>query len=229
MNVIRTRPAILGALALGLAATGCGSSDDGGAGDGIVKRANQAMAATSFHGKGSTTAVAGGTQEIWSDPRQGFRARITIGTDEPFGEILCRDKEMFMSAKLALEPMRRTSGSGLDVPADLTSSFVRIPATEGCASFYAIPASGRTDKKLAQDVAGIATTAVTATGGSTTDTYFVAATNKPYILRMDSNRAGHVSSTTYDSFGAPVSITMPTPDKIVSMDDFRARVMAARR
>lgn len=73
MNVIRTRPAILGALALALAATGCGSSDDGGAGDGIVERANQAMASTSFHGKGSTTAVAGGTQEIWSDPRQGFR------------------------------------------------------------------------------------------------------------------------------------------------------------
>lgn len=134
-----------------------------------------------------------------------------------------------MSAELALEPLRKTGGSGLDVPADLKSSFVRIPATGGCASFYAIPESGRTDKKLAQDVTGVATTAVIATGGSTTDTYFVAATNKPYILRLDSNRAGHVSSTTYDSFGAPVSITMPTPDKIVSMDDFRARVMAVRR
>ncbi|WP_331766855.1 hypothetical protein [Embleya sp. NBC_00896] len=227
MNVIRTRPAILGALVVGLAATGCGSSDDSG--EGIVERANQAMAATSFHGKGTTTAVAGGTQEIWSDPRHGFRARITIGLDEPAGEILCRDGDAFMSTDLALESLRKAGGSGLEVPADLKSSYVRMPTTGGCASFYAIPESGKVDKKLAKDVTGVATTAVTATNGSTTDTYFVAATNKPYLLRLESNRSGHISSTTYDSFGTPVSITMPTPDKIVSMDDFRARVKAGQR
>ncbi|GCE00213.1 hypothetical protein [Embleya hyalina] len=226
MGRIRIRSVAVAALALGLAAAGCSTSEDE-SGD-TPTRVNTVMGATTFHAKGSTTAVAGGTQEIWFDPRQGLHIVITIGGTERAGEMFCHGTDLYTSTDLAVESLRKAGGSAYDVPADLKQSFVRTPAGDGCGTFYEVASSAKEDKKLAAPVGGVPTTAIVAHQGTTTDTYFIATGDKPYVLRLDSNRAGHVSSTTYDSFGAPVSISLPTEDRIVSMTDFRTKATLPR-
>ncbi|MFE5333380.1 hypothetical protein ACFRCG_44040 [Embleya sp. NPDC056575] len=225
MGRIRIRSAAVAAVALGVAAVGCSTSEDESGG--TPTRVNTAMGTTTFHAKGSTTAVAGGTQEIWSDPQQGMHIVITIGGTERAGEMFCHGTDLYLSTDLAVESLRKAGGAAYDVPADLKQSFVRGPARDGCGMFYEVASSAKEDRKLATTIAGVPATAMVARQATTTDTYFIAK-DKPYVLRLDSNRAGHVSTTTYDSFGAPVSIRLPTEDRIVSMDDFRTRATLPR-
>ncbi|WP_037653075.1 hypothetical protein, partial [Streptomyces exfoliatus] len=59
---------------------------------------------------------------------------------------------------------------------------------------------------------------------SATDMYYVSAEDPAYLLKLKSTRDGRTSSTTYVDFGKETTVTLPSADKTLTMDAFRARI-----
>ncbi|MFC0599729.1 hypothetical protein [Streptomyces palmae] len=236
-----TLPALLVAAALALAATGCGNEKDS-ADDPEpsapassassepatpdspvaerIKAVNEGMRGTSFHASGTTTALGGGRQDMWSDPEQGFHMRMR-GKDFTH-EIYCKNGTTYMSSAMLADTLKQR-GQRIEVPDRLADTYVTSETNDGCDVFYRIADTGKPAPDKDRKVAGKQTTAIAVSDGTTSDTYFLQ-NGAPRLLRMDSTRDGRTSTTTYDSFGKKFTITVPPSDKTMPMDEFRRRV-----
>ncbi|MEU3755554.1 hypothetical protein AB0H17_22725 [Streptomyces olivoreticuli] len=241
-NVL-TRMAML-VTSLGIAATACGSSSaskDASAGTPVpadipapntnvdtdalkIQSTNLLMRNTSFHASGTTTALGGGSQEMWSDPEQGLRLKATSSETGQSGEMLCKEGTTYTSAPLLADSLRQ-SGQNITLSPDLTDAYVLgTPGPPGCSSFYAITKTAKPDPAQDASVNGVKTYAVVAASGPTSDVYQIAAEEKSYLLQLRSSRDGRTSTTTYDSFGDKFIINVPSDDKTMTMNEFRRRV-----
>ncbi|MFI1798709.1 hypothetical protein ACH427_15350 [Streptomyces sp. NPDC020379] len=229
----------------GMAVTGCGSSsaskdaapdtpsapadrptpDVGNDRDTLkIKSTNLLMRNTSFHASGTTTTLGGGSLEMWSDPGQGLRLKATSSKSGQSGEMFCKEGATYTSAPLFADSLRQ-SGQNITLPPALTDVYVLgTPGQQGCSSFYAIAETAQRAPDQDGSVNGTKTHAVVAAAGPTSDVYQIAAEDKSYLLQLRSTRDGRTSTTTYDSFGDTFSITMPSDDKTMSMNEFRRRV-----
>ncbi|MGN5379829.1 hypothetical protein ACQ4WX_29135 [Streptomyces lasalocidi] len=73
---------------------------------------------------------------------------------------------------------------------------------------------------------GVRARAIVAGNGTTSDTYFVSVQGPARLLKTKSVRGGRTGSTTYDDFGKKENVTLPSPDKTMTMESFRAQVDA---
>ncbi|MEU5430105.1 hypothetical protein AB0H73_31540 [Streptomyces olivoreticuli] len=189
-----------------------------------VQSTNLLMRNTPFHASGTTTALGGGSQEMWSDPEQGLRLKATSSETGQSGEMFCKEGSTYTSAPLLADSLRQ-SGQNITLPPDLTDVYVLgTPGQQGCSSFYAIAETAKPDATQDTSVNGVKTYAVVAASGPTSDVYQIAAEEKSYLLQLRSNRDGRTSTTTYDSFGDRFTINVPSDDKTMTMNEFRRRV-----
>lgn len=188
-----------------------------------IRSVNEGMRSTSFHGSGTTTALGGGEQEIWSDPEQGLHMRMT--GKNASGAIYCKGGTTYMSAQMVAETVNQQGGVVVTVPDRLADVYVTTETGDGCDVFYRIsdtatPANSEKPRK----VSGKETTAVTVSDGAASDLYFIE-NGAPHLLRQESTRDGRTSTTTYDSFGEKVTVTAPADT--MPMDEFREQVMGS--
>ncbi|WP_406291562.1 hypothetical protein [Embleya sp. NBC_00896] len=166
-----------------------------------AERANAAMAATTFHATGTSTAVSNATVETWYDPAQGLHS-VVKRNFAVIGRIICRDGVSAMSRSL-------TS----DNPA-LADDYIVSRLPGGCAQLFTIPLS--VQAPLTSDgsgaVNGVRADAVKAVTEQETAVFRIAAEGRPYILRQESTRGHLTSHTEYGEFGRPVTIP-PLPPK----------------
>ncbi|MEV0991856.1 hypothetical protein [Streptomyces sp. NPDC049949] len=207
-----------------LTATLAGCGDGSGAkpdADAVAaaKAANTKMQTESFHSSGTTTAFAGGKQEMWSDPVQGLHVEVTGAT---LGDVYCKDGTAYTSADLFAAALRQR-GQQVTVPAELRSAYVTTKAEGGCAMYFKIAETGRRAKGKDRTVAGRQAGAVQVGDGKTEDVYFIDDAEQRLLL-LESRRDGRTSTTTYDSFGERFTISMPAAERTLTMDAFRYRV-----
>ncbi|MCC3766638.1 hypothetical protein [Streptomyces sp. UNOC14_S4] len=189
-----------------------------------IQDTNFLMRSTPFHASGTTTALGGGDQEMWSDPKQGLRLKAVSSKTGQSGELFCHEGTTYTSAPLLADALRQ-SGQDVTVPPELTDFYVLgTPGQQGCASFYAIPETAKPAPDQDSTVNSHKTYAVAAASGPTSDVYQIATGENFYLLQLQSTRDGRTSTTTYDSFGDEFSITMPSDDKTMTMNEFRRRV-----
>ncbi|KUJ39637.1 hypothetical protein ACZ90_69185 [Streptomyces albus subsp. albus] len=237
----KTLPALLVAGVLALTATGCGGDDDSADDpepsytpssapatpdspvEKRIKDVNEGMRHTSFHASGTTTALGGGTQDMWSDPKQGFHMRMR--GKKASHEIYCKDGTTYMSTAMLAETLKQR-GQRINVPDRLADFYVTSETGDGCDVFYRISETGKRAYDDDRKVAGKQTTAIAASDGTTSDTYFLQ-NGAPRLLRMESTREGRTSTTTYDSFGEKFTVKMPPSDKTMPMDEFRKQVLGS--
>ncbi|MGW0769877.1 hypothetical protein [Streptomyces sp. NPDC002676] len=248
----RTDPAVrvlaLAAL-LGTTTLACGSGsgsggDRGGAGTGsdaptvsapadpaatgapaieMIKQVNDTMRETPFSGIGTTTAFEGaGLQRIVWNPDQGLRIFYT-GTVG--GDMYCKDGVTYMSSGLLAESLK-SQGTEITVPDRLAGTYVTTRSGQGCDAYFALPTSGTFAPEKDTTVEGVRARAIVAAAGATSDTYLVSAQDPARLLKTKSVRDGRSSSTTYVDFGKKKDVTLPSPDKTMSMEKFRAQVDA---
>ncbi|MEU2832515.1 hypothetical protein ABZ667_28280 [Streptomyces lavendulae] len=212
------------ALAAVLTATVAGCGDGAGKAPdadavSLVKAANTRMLNESFHSSGSTTAFAGAKQEMWSDPAQGLHVEVTGGVS---GDIYCKDGTSYTSADLFAGALRQR-GQQVTVPAELRSSYVTTKAEQGCDMYYKIAEAGHRTQGKDRAVGGRQAQAVEVTAGKSEDVYLIDK-DRQRLLLLESQRDGRTSTTTYDGFGEKFTITLPVPEKILTMDAFRSQV-----
>ncbi|WP_225835961.1 hypothetical protein [Streptomyces sp. NK08204] len=188
-----------------------------------IEQVNETMRGTPFSGIGTTTAFEGaGLQRIVWNPDQGLRISYT-GTAG--GDMYCKDGVTYMSTGLLAESFR-TRGTGITVPERLADVYVTTRSGQGCDAYFAVPPSGTFAQEKDTTVEGVPARAIVASAGPTSDTYFVSAKNPARLLKMKSVRDGRTSSTTYVDFGTKKDVTLPSPDKTMTMEQFRAQVDA---
>ncbi|MEU8521160.1 hypothetical protein [Streptomyces sp. NBC_01216] len=206
----------LAALAAGVALTaGCA------AGGVSVDKANDELRSTSFHGRGSTTALGGGSQEIWSDPDQGLRIKASGASAT--GEMYCKDGKTYTSAPMFADALKQR-GQAIDLPERLADVFVTTETGQGCDVYFVISDSAEHAPESDKTFDGRRTTAFSVSSGAATDTYYLESESSR-LVRLEAERDGRTSTTRYDSFGEKFTITMPDEDKTMPMDDFRREVM----
>ncbi|MCK1798936.1 hypothetical protein MTQ01_23490 [Streptomyces sp. XM4193] len=213
----------------------CGGGEDGSSGSAdkgadaggrsaeeLVKAVNKEMGATSFRAKGSSTAFDGGQQEMWVDPEQGLRIRVSapeLATTDMF----CSEGTLYTSTALVSAQLAQ-KGQKVQVPKDLEDKYVTTTAGGSCNRLYEIFPGAKLDEKLNDEVGGRATTALVAESQGNKDVYQVAAKGKALVLRMDSEHGDRKSTTRYDSFGEELRITMPQKDSVIAMKEFQDAV-----
>ncbi|AXE23764.1 hypothetical protein C0216_10085 [Streptomyces globosus] len=203
-----TALAVLAALAL----TGCGSPDGTS-----VEKANDQLRSTSFHSSGTTTAFAGGGQEAWWDPKQGFHLRATWPGGS--GDMFCKDGKTYTSTALLANSLK-DRGQWITVPKELTDSFVTSETDGGCERFFEIPEAAEHDPDADRTSQGRQARAYTAAAGGARDTYYLES-GTSRLLELASTRDGQSSTTQYDSYGEKFPITIPSNANTLSMDEFR--------
>lgn len=214
--------------ALLLSACGSGSEGDGTdekatdatgrSAEKLVEAVNKAMGATSFHGKGSSTAFEGGEQEMWSDPKVGLRIQVSA-PELKTTDMYCAKGTLYSSTALMAAQLAQ-KGQKVQVPANLSDKYVETSAGGSCNRLYEIFPGATLDEKLNDEVEGTPTTALVAESQGNKDVYQIASKGSPRVLRMDSEHGGRKSTTRYDSFGEDLDITMPADDVVMSMKDF---------
>lgn len=188
----------------------------------LATKTNEAMAATSFHAKGSSTAFEDARQEIWSDPDKGMRLRITA-PDVATSEIYCKDSTLYNSPQLLVAQLKQR-GEDVTLPADMKDKFVQSSVPGGCDKLYAILPGATLDPELDDSVDGTPTTAIVSKSQGNTDVYQVSKKGDPLMLRMDSTHDDRKSTTVYDSYGEKMNITIPAKNVVVDMDTFQKAV-----
>lgn len=196
-----------------------GAEDEGPAAE-LLRDVNEAMANTTFHAEGGTTAFPDGRQEMWSDPEVGVRIAVTAAALPEGGEMYCQDGVVYTSVPLFAAQLRE-SGEDVEVPPELADRFISTQAGSDCRLLYEIFPGAELDAERDGTVDGVPTVALVSASEDALDVYHTAADGEPYLLRTDSERADGSSTTRYDSFGEPVEITMPSEDSIMSMEEFR--------
>lgn len=185
----------------------------------LVKAANARMLNESFHSSGTTTAFAGGKQEMWSDPSQGLHLEVTGGVS---GDVYCKNGTAYTSADLFAAALRQR-GQQITVPAELRSAYVTTKADQGCDMYYKIAETGRRAEGKDRAVDGKQAQAVEVTAAQSKDVYFIDK-DQQRLLLLESQRDGRTSATTYGSFGEKFTIILPAAEKTLTMEAFRARV-----
>lgn len=227
-----TRHLLPAAAALLLAtATGCGAGSgdraDGGAANGSaasrIEAVNQAMRETSFTATGTTTAFEGATQQTWWDPEQGFRMRISGSAPEHNGEMYCKDGTSYTSAPL-FAAMLAQKGQRISVPERLEDTFVATE-TGDCTAYFAIAPSGEYAPGKDTVIDGTDALAIEVTAGGASDTYFVSGGAPDRLLRQEATRDGSTSTTEYGGYGEAVTVTVPSGEQSLTMDEFRGEVL----
>ncbi|MEU0339295.1 hypothetical protein ABZ092_09985 [Streptomyces bobili] len=239
------------ALMLGATVLGCGAGSDGdeavgdagdtggaatssaadvATGDGAsaeerIEQVNETMRDTPFSGLGTTTAYDGLQRIVWN-PAQGLHiSSMATGPDVDGGDMYCKDGVTYTSSSLLAAGLE-SRGVQISVPDRLDDVYVTSETGQGCEAYFAISPTGTfaPDKDATLD--GVRAQAVVASSGSTSDTYFVSAEDPARLLKLKSVRDGRTSSTTYFDFGMEKDVTPPSPDKTMSMEEFRTEVDA---
>ncbi|WP_406411338.1 hypothetical protein OG923_21455 [Streptomyces halstedii] len=193
----------------------------GGSAAARVEAVNETMRTTTFSAIGTSTAYDGALQNMTWNPRQGLHIRIsgTIG-----GSMYCQDGVTYISSNLFAESLKQ-QGQEITVPADLDDVYVTTKSGEGCDAYFALSPTGRFSPSDDAEVNGTPARAVkVSASASATDTYYVSAKEPAYLLKLESTRDGRTSSTTYVDFGKETTVTLPSADKTLTMDAFRARI-----
>lgn len=228
-----------------LAAGAVGCADGGGGGGGVrktapkaaengpkkktaalIEKTNEVMAATSFRAAGTSTAFGGAEQEIWWDPASGLRMEVRAGNGTR-GEMYCKDGTSYISAPLLAETLGQR-GRKVTVPDAFAQTFVTVEATgEDCEAYFALPDSGKRVPAKDGEVGGRKTLAVAADGSETADVYHIAASGQSRVLKMDSEREGVRSTTTYAGYGKDYRVTLPPEDQRIKMAEFQKEVVGS--
>jgi hypothetical protein len=190
---------------------------------GRIQQVNETMRKTSFSGIGTTTAFedAGLTTIVWN-PDQGLH----ISYNGPSGgDMYCKDGVTYMSAGLLAQSLK-SQGTEITVPDRLAHTYVTTQSGQGCDAYFALPAAGTFAPDKDTTVMGVRARAIVAGNGTTSDTYLVSAQGPARLLKTKSDRGGRTSSTTYDDFGKKEDVTLPSTDKTMTMETFRAQVDA---
>lgn len=198
------------------------AEEDGPAAE-LTRAVNAAMAGTSFHAVGDSTAFADSRQEMWSDPEVGVRIEVTAPALPQRGEMYCQDGAVYTSVPLFVAQLQE-AGEAVEVPPGTAGQFISAHAGSDCRVLYELFPGARLDPDQDDEVDGVPTTALVTEARGTTDVYQVAAEGDPYLLRLDSESDGGTSTTRYGSFGEPVDIAMPAEESVMSMDEFRGLV-----
>ncbi|MEV3931649.1 hypothetical protein [Streptomyces sp. NPDC053728] len=186
-----------------------------------IEAVNETMRTTTFSAIGTSTAYDGALQNMTWNPQQGLHIRIsgTIG-----GNMYCQDGVTYISSNLLAANLKQ-QGQEITVPAELDDVYVTTKSGEGCDSFFALSPTGRYDPSGDATVNGSPARAVkVSASASATDTYYVSAKDPAYLLKLKSTRDGRTSSTTYVDFGKEMTVTLPSADKTMTMEAFRARI-----
>ncbi|MCX2967577.1 MULTISPECIES: hypothetical protein [Streptomyces] len=183
----------------------------------LIEKANAAMEETTFHSTGTTTAFADATQETTYDPDKGLR---TVASGAVSGEMYCKDGRNYLSAELLAASLEQT-GQAVDVPDELADVFVYADTGQECSALFTIADTGRLAPEKDTEVNGTPTTAIEVTGEGSSDTYYVAASGTPYLLRLDAARGDQESTTTFGEFGEPTDVTLPEESRTMPLEEFR--------
>ncbi|MFF3122279.1 hypothetical protein ACFVRD_07870 [Streptomyces sp. NPDC057908] len=199
------------------------AADDatGGSASARIEAVNETMRTTTFSAIGTSTAYDGALQRMTWNPQQGLRIEIsgTIG-----GNMYCQDGVTYISSNLFAASLKQ-QGQEITVPADLDDTYVTTKSGQGCDAYFALSSTGRYAPSDDAAVNGTPARAVkVSASASATDTYYVSAKDPAYLLKLKSTRDGRTSSTTYLDFGKEKTVTLPSADKTMTMDAFRARV-----
>ncbi|WP_284574917.1 hypothetical protein [Streptomyces sp. 2P-4] len=210
----RTAATALAALTA-LTLAGCGSPDGTS-----VEKANDQLRSTSFHSSGTTTAFAGGSQEAWWDPKEGFHLKASWPGGS--GEVFCKDGKTYTSASMLANSLR-DRGQSITVPPELFDRFITSKAEGGCTMFFEIPEAAEHNPDADRTAQGKQARAYTASAGGARDTYYLES-GTSRLLELASTRNGQSSTTQYDSYGEKFPLTLPEDEKTIPMEDFRRRV-----
>ncbi|WP_435611569.1 hypothetical protein [Streptomyces sp. bgisy159] len=235
---------------LGLGALGCGSSSGsgvswpptasesptatetaaptgtgGGSAELLIGQVNDTMRSLAFTGIGNSTAFDGGTTQVAWNPDQGLRISYSATADGG-KDMYCKDGVTYTSAPLLKQGL---AGKGIEisVPDRLADVYVVTEADgRDCSMYFVLPGSGTFAPEKDTTVNGVRARAVVASSGPTSDTYYISVDDPARLLKLVSVRDGRTSSTTYSGFGQKQDITFPSPERTMTMDEFRAQVDA---
>ncbi|OEV02874.1 hypothetical protein AN216_15875 [Streptomyces oceani] len=227
---------MVAALVVGVSACGGGSEeeDDSKSSSGseekqadkgpsvLVKKANKAMAETSFRASGSTTAFPGARQVMRWDPEQGMHMKVEGDEGDEVREAYCKEGTSYISTSLLAASVSK-QGQKVTIPDELGSSFVEQQG-QGCEMYFKVPDSAKRAPGKDTTVDGEKTKAVTVKGGKSADVYRIAASGQARVLQMESKRNGQSSKSTYEGFGESYDITLPPEDQRISMEEFQKQV-----
>lgn len=189
----------------------------------IISSVNFQMRIRSFHASGTTTALGGGSTEMWWVPQQGLHVRTTSDRTGKTSDVFCKDGTTYTSATLLADALRQSGRADPTVPSSLSDAYVTSQG-QPCDAYYKIPEMAKPEPEQDSTVNGVKTFAVAAAAGPTQDVYQIANEGTYRLLQQKSTRDGRTSTTTYDSFGEKFTITMPPKDKTITMSEFRSRV-----
>ncbi|WP_156726825.1 hypothetical protein [Streptomyces apocyni] len=231
------------AVLLATAAVGCGSDSDsdtrtgasaspsgsGSGGQGSassrIEAVNKTMRETAFTGAGTTTAFEGARQEVWWDPEQGLRMKISGPSEAEGGDLYCKGGTSYTGARL-FASMLAQRGQEITVPERLSDVYVSSETGQDCDAYFTISTSGQFAPDKDTTIDGKAALAIEVSAGAAADTYFVSAEGPGCLLRQESERDGRTSRSTYGGFGEAETISMPTPEQTMTMAQFRSEVGA---
>ncbi|MBW1601214.1 hypothetical protein JJV70_03660 [Streptomyces sp. JJ66] len=201
--------------------SGCGSAENEESPEdraaALINQVNAAMKKTSFHSTGTTTAFADSKQETTYDPKKGLR---TVASGSVPGEMYCKDGRNYLSAGLLAASLEQR-GQSVDVPEELADVYVYTDTGQDCSALFAIAESGKLAPEKDTEVSGKPATAIEVTAQGTSDTYYVAASGTPYLLRLESERGGQKSTTAFGDFGEPTDVTLPDESDTMPLEEFR--------
>ncbi|MFB7917704.1 hypothetical protein [Streptomyces sp. NPDC056061] len=224
--VLRTLAAVV---VLASAAVGCGDGSDSSSGGGgssasaRIEAVNKVMRETSFSATGTTTAFVGATQKMTWDPKQGFRMEVGGTPQTEGGSMYCKDGKNYISAPLFAATLAE-KGQQITVPSSLSDHYVSSDTGKDCTGYFAISSDGQFAPDKDTTVDGKKAQAIQVSAGLGEDVYFVSPESPNYLLKQEASQNGRTSSTTFTGFGAKVTISMPSDDKTMTMDEFRSAV-----
>ncbi|MFF9349935.1 hypothetical protein [Streptomyces sp. NPDC014734] len=230
----RTKPALRTlavVVVFASAAVGCGDGSDsssGGGGSSVsarIEAVNKAMRETSFSATGTTTAFVGATQKMSWDPKQGFRMEVGGTPQTEGGSMYCKDGKNYISAPLFAATLAE-KGQQITVPSNLADRYVSSDTGGDCTSYFAVSSDGQFAPDKDTTIGSTKAQAIQVSAGVGEDVYFISPESPNYVLKQETSQNGRTSSTTFGDFGAKMTISMPSDDKTMTMDEFRSAVGA---
>ncbi|MEU9621813.1 hypothetical protein [Streptomyces sp. NPDC048155] len=153
---------------------------------------------------------------MWN-PQQGLRIQVS-------GTMYCQDGLTCISCNLFAASLKQ-QGQEITAPAGLDDVYVTTKSGQGRDAYFALSPTGRYAPSDDATVNGTPARAVkVSVAASATDAYYVSAKDSAYLLKLASTRDGRTSSTTHLDFGKKKTVTLPSADKTMTMDAFRARI-----
>lgn len=190
----------------------------------LIEKTNKVMKSSSFTASGSNSAFGGAEQEITWDPDHGFH-RTVRADDGTESDMYCRDGRSYVSSLLLAESLSR-GAKQVTVPEEISDAYVTVQGKK-CGAYFHVPTSAERAPDRDATIDGRKSRAVTVGRSGSADTFHIAATGKPRLLKQDAERDGTKTTMTYGGYGEEYEITLPEDDRLISMSDFQKAVMGA--